>query len=67
MEERLTDLEIRLTHHEAAISEINEVLLKQQALLESMRNDLTTLQRQIREITPSQIATLSEESPPPHY
>ena len=67
MESRLTDLEIRLTHHEAALEEINEVLLKQQTLLESLRGDLAALQRQLRDMTPSNIADISEETPPPHY
>lgn len=67
MEARLTDLEIRLTHQEAAISEINEVLLKQQSQLESLRSTVSGLQQQIRELTPSNIASLAEETPPPHY
>lgn len=67
MESKITDLEIRLTHHEAALEEINEVLLKQQGIIQSLRNDLNALQRQLREITPSNIASAAEETPPPHY
>lgn len=67
MEAKLTDLEIRLTHHEVALEDINEVLLKQQQMLEALRGDVQTLQRQLRDITPSNIADASEEAPPPHY
>lgn len=67
MESRLTDLEIRLTHQEAALEEINNVLLKQQSTLEALRADMAALQRQLRDMTPSNIADISEETPPPHY
>ena len=67
MESRLTDLEIRFTHYEAALDEINQVLLQQQRMMESLRSDVTALQRQLRDITASNIASAAEESPPPHY
>lgn len=67
MESRLTDLEIRLTHQEAALQEMNEVLLKQHSMLQSMSADLAALQRQLRDITASNIADAAEETPPPHY
>lgn len=67
MEAKLTDLEIRLTHHEAALEEINEVLLKQHGMLESLHGDVAALQRQLRDMTPSDIASSAEETPPPHY
>ena len=67
MESRLTDLEIRLTHHEAALDEINDVLLTQQRVIETLRNELSTLQRQLRDLTSSNIASATEETPPPHY
>ena len=67
METRLTDLEIRLTHHEAALEEINGVLLKQQTILDSLVKDLAMLQRQWRDMTPNNIASPEEETPPPHY
>jgi len=67
MESRLTDLEIRLTHHEAALEEINAVLLKQQSLLDSLSKDMTTLKRQLRDLSSGNVASESEETPPPHY
>lgn len=67
MESKLTDLEIRLTHHEAALDEINAVLLKQQGIMESLRGDINALHRQLREMTPSNIASPAEEGAPPHY
>lgn len=67
MESKLTDLEIRLTHHEVALEEMSEVMIKQQQILESLRGDVTALQRQLRDMSPGNIASAEEESPPPHY
>ena len=67
METKITDLEIRLTHQEAAIEEMNAVLLKQHQLIESLRAELALLQRQLRDIGSSNVADVSQEPPPPHY
>ena len=67
MEEKITNLEIRLTHQEAAIEEINTVLLKQYQLIESLRAELELLQHQLKDIGSSNIVDSSQEPPPPHY
>jgi SlyX protein len=67
VENKITDLEIRLTHQEAALEEMNGVLLMQHKLIESLRADLKMLQRQLRDIGSSNIADASQEPPPPHY
>lgn len=67
MEDKITDLEIRLTHQEAAIEEMNSVLLKQHKQLESIMADLALLQKQLRDMRDSNIADPSQETPPPHY
>ena len=67
MESKITDLEIRLTHQEAAIEEMNGVLFKQHDLIEKLKAELSILQRQLRDIGSSNIADSSQEQPPPHY
>ena len=67
MEEKITNLEIRFTHQEAAIEEMNVVLLKQHQLIESLRAELGLLQRQLKDIGSSNIVDASQEPPPPHY
>lgn len=67
MDDKITDLEIRLTHQEAAIEEINTVLLKQHSQLESLIADIEILQKQLRDMSESNIADQSQETPPPHY
>lgn len=67
METRLTDLEIRFTHQEAALEEMNNVLLKQHSLIEKLRGEMAALQHQLREASDDTIANPAEETPPPHY
>ena len=67
MEDKITDLEIRMTHQEAAIEEINLVLLKQHNQIESLISDLTMLRKQLSDMSDNNIADQSQETPPPHY
>lgn len=67
MEDRITDLEIRITHQEAAIEEMNNVLLGQHTLIQKLRDELIQLQRQLRDMNASNIADAADETPPPHY
>lgn len=67
MESRLTNLEIRLTHQEAALEQINAVVIRQQSQLDALLRDITQLKRQLHETMPGNIASPSEETPPPHY
>lgn len=67
METKITDLEIRLTHQEAAIEEMNAVLLQQHQLIESLKAEVALLQRQLRDMGSSNVVDASQEPPPPHY
>lgn len=67
MENRITDLEIRLTHQEAALEEMNGVLLEQHQLIQKLRDELAHLQHQLRSMNTSNIADAADETPPPHY
>lgn len=67
MEDKITDLEIRLTHQEAVIEEMNAVLLKQHSQIESLLADMTLLRKQLRDMSASNVADQSQETLPPHY
>ena len=66
-EERLTELEIRLTHQEALIETLNDTLIEQQRLIEKIMTELTVLRERMAAAGLSDMATLAEETPPPHY
>jgi SlyX protein len=67
MESRITDLEIRLAHQEAAIDELTRTVMQQRKIIAEISNELELLKSMLREVAPSPVAPASEEQPPPHY
>lgn len=64
---RLADLEIRITHQEATLQALNDVVAHQQQVITQLRRELDAMKTRLRELTPSAIAAPWEETPPPHY
>jgi SlyX protein len=64
---RMVDLEIRLTHQEATLQALNDVVADQQAQIGALRKEVEALKRQLHDMTPDNIAAPWEETPPPHY
>ncbi len=67
MNERLIDLEIRLTHQEAAIEALSDVVTWQQKAIERLEAQLAALLEQLRAQAQPGVIPVSEEKPPPHY
>lgn len=67
MENRITDLEIRLTHQEAALEEMNTVLLAQHTLIGRLQDDIKRLRRQLQDVSSGDVMEPGHEPPPPHY
>jgi len=67
MENRITDLEIRLTHQEAALEEMNGVLLAQHTLIGKLQDDITRLRGQLQDNNTGGVTEQVNEPPPPHY
>jgi len=67
MQERLAELEVRLTFQDKTIQELNEVVTLQQRQLDRMARELETLKAQLQILAPSLVSSRAEETPPPHY
>lgn len=67
MEDRLTDLEIRFTHQERIIDDLNDIVSHQEMMLERMERELLQLREQMKILLPSFNRDEDEEEPPPHY
>lgn len=67
MNEQLTDLQTRLAFQEDSIEELTRTVARQAQEMNELRHELEGLQRQLRALTPSNIASEAEEKPPPHY
>ena len=67
MDDRITELEIQLTHQQHRIEELNEFVYLQQQQIDALTAEL----RQVKEQLQMGLASLGresgEEDPPPHY
>ena len=67
MEDRITELEIRLTHIEDTIDVLNQTVIDQHNLIDQLQLQIEVLEKKLRTVASSNIAHESEETPPPHY
>ncbi len=67
MDERITDIEIQLMHHENTIQQLNEVVTGQQQAIEKLQSEVELIIDHLRTILPSVVRDADEEEPPPHY
>jgi len=66
-EERIVELETKLSFQEHLIQELNEALTHQQQQLDALQHKLDTMREQIQAGLSDEIRPVSEEVPPPHY
>lgn len=67
MENRVTELEIRLTHLEDTIDVLNKTIIKQHDEINLLQLQVSLLDKKIKTSQSSPVAHESEETPPPHY
>jgi SlyX protein len=67
MDRRITDLEIRFMHQERTIQELNDIVCRQELVIERLERDMRTIQEQVKQLVPSLTRTAEEEETPPHY
>ena len=67
MENRVTELEIRLTHLEDTIEVLNHSVIRQHEEIDSLKLQVSALERKLKAAQSSPVALESEETPPPHY
>lgn len=67
MNERITNIEIQLMHHENTIQQLNDVITRQQLDMEKMQRDITLIWKHLQNLTTSDVRASEDEEPPPHY
>ncbi len=67
MNERITDIEIQLMHQENTIQQLNEVVTRQQGMIEDLQADVRLIMQQLRTLCPSTVRDAEDEELPPHY
>lgn len=67
MNDRVAELEIRLSFQDKALQDLNDVVVRQQREIDRLANEVDALKARLHATMPSLIATEAEETPPPHY
>ncbi|MEX2673487.1 MAG: SlyX family protein [Phycisphaeraceae bacterium] len=64
MESRIVELEVKLAYQEKTLSDLNDVILQQQQMIERLEKRLTALKEQVEAAGE---APGPHDDPPPHY
>ena len=67
LQQRIDDGECQLAFQEQTISELNDALSQQQLTISKMQDQMRYMVGKIKNMSSSNIADQSEETPPPHY
>lgn len=67
LEQKIIDLETQLAFQEDTIEVLNQALASQQKQLDDVQFKLKHVLDKVKSMEPSNIASASEETPPPHY
>lgn len=67
MKQRLELLETKVAFQDMTIEELNQMVMHLQADISKLKEQLMLLSQKIQANQSSNIASLAEETPPPHY
>ena len=67
LENRIEELEMKIAFQEQLLDELNHALVQQQFEIDKMQVQLRYMAHKLKDFQPSNIASQSEETPPPHY
>ncbi|MDH2998447.1 SlyX protein [Pasteurellaceae bacterium LFhippo2] len=65
--EYLIELETKVAFQEQTIEDLNQAMIAQQFMLDKLQNQVRQLAEKLQGMQPSNVASRSEETPPPHY
>ena len=63
----IDELQTKLAFQDHTIEELNEALTSQQQQIDKLSFQVRHLMGKIKSMAPSNVAKMSEETPPPHY
>jgi len=67
LEEKLIDLEIRLTHQEDHIQALDKIIYAQDQLLSALTEKVKQLDSKLKSAGDDNILSNADDKPPPHY
>ncbi|WP_299016795.1 SlyX family protein [uncultured Photobacterium sp.] len=67
LQAQIDELEMKQAFQEQTIEDLNQALTAQQFLIDKMQVQLKFMVGKVKGMEPSNLASESEETPPPHY
>jgi len=67
LENRIIELETKISYQDHTIQELNEVVIGQQQQIDQLEKNVNKLSEHLKAQNPSDLARPEEEAPPPHY
>ena len=67
MEDRIIELETKISYQEHLIQELNDVITHQQKQIDALEAEMKRIRDHLKSSNASNIARPEEEVPPPHY
>ncbi|MBV7315831.1 SlyX family protein [Shewanella sp. NIFS-20-20] len=67
MQDQIEELQTKLAFAEASIEELNQEVIKLGDIVARQQHQLLLVVNKLRDMEPSNMASMSEETPPPHY
>ena len=67
MQDRLIEIEIKLAHVEQTVNELNDVIVKQQAYIDSLQRDVERLKERLQTDGGVEDSANPQDEKPPHY
>ena len=64
---KIDDLEMKLSFQDIAIEELNQEVIKLNALVAKQQHQMLLMVNKLQAIEPSNMASQADETPPPHY
>ncbi|MDG6881493.1 SlyX [Phocoenobacter uteri] len=64
---QIAELETKIAFQESTIEDLNQALIQQQFVLDKLQTQVRHIAEKLKNAQSSNIASLSEETPPPHY
>ncbi len=67
LQKKIDTLEIKQAFQEHTIDELNDALVELQKTTSKLSGQISFLVSKLKSMEPANIASLSDETPPPHY
>lgn len=67
MEERIIELETKISYQDHLIGELNDVVTSQQKQIDKLEKQVRRMEQHLKGLAGSGLARHDEEAPPPHY